>query len=92
MLCNSYILHKTKWTGHAHTPPPTTLTSSGLLHLPISTLNHTDPHTHAQNCLSLPKDPPQCTDSFLLQSFAFSKTSDIWPSTAFLQIICKSVK
>lgn len=22
MLCNSYILHKTKWTGRAHTPPP----------------------------------------------------------------------
>lgn len=27
MLCSSYILHKTKWTGHTHThtytPPPT---------------------------------------------------------------------
>lgn len=22
MLCNSYILHKTKWTGRAHTHPP----------------------------------------------------------------------
>lgn len=42
--------------------------------------------------MDFPEDPHQFIDSFQLESFALSKTFDIWPSTAFLQIICKSVK
>ena len=43
-------------------------------------LTHTHTHTHhppAQSCMGLPEDAHQFTDSFLLESFAFPKTSDI---------------